>query len=190
MQWSSVLGSRKLTCRCFLKSNRFPPSTLVSPLELKLCHDIRRACSSMLGTCSCCYGESNLSVAETNRLTRLEKASDFCITPADKGGKWMAVPFASYKDEAYRQLDDAGIYAHVQTDFTLWTAQRLRNVLSFLNRRKFLSKREAKALETPSCSKPRHFYLLPKLHKEDRPDTLMPPGRPIISCWNFSLSPG
>ena len=181
-KWRTVLGA------CKNSSNRFnvrtgvePSSKLVHPDVLRHCNSVFSAVTSLLRNCPSCYPSDNLSAAQRLELQRLSDDRSVVISPADKGGMWLITSVEEYDAESYRQLADTRFYQPIEEEMTQFTARRLRNFLDFLVKKRFLSRKESRALQPPSAPKDRLFYLIPKLHKETWSTTSMPPGRPIIS---------
>lgn len=181
LQWKSVRLKFSNSSRFFKKSDRFPPQALVPDHTLKLCSRIRSGVLSLLRQCPTCFPKDNLSADERAEMDRLSSNASVIITPVDKGSGWIIVPKKFYDAEAYRQLVDESVYTPLVNDVDIFVRQRLTNLLSQLEKKKFLSRREALALQPPVSPSSRTFYLLPKIHKSSWPFSLMPSGRPIVS---------
>ena len=148
---------------------------------IRNCKRILAAVNSLLARCNACFPKSNLSAEEISELNHLRCNSSIVISPADKGGKWVIVPRAEYDQEAFRQLHDANFYRPIETSLRTATENRLVNFLSLLQKRRFITRRENRALMPPETPRDREFYLTPKIHKSVWPSACMPPGRPIVS---------
>ena len=181
-KWRCIFSGRPSTAKRFnFASGAEPPAKLVPVHVQKKCDHIFYAVLSILKSCPSCFPADNLSTEQRQELERLRNDNSVTITPVDKGGKWMVVPSEEYAAEGLRQLSNAKFYKPIEEPLTVHTGRRLSNFLSFLHRTRFLSRRELNGFLPPESSKERHFYLLPKLHKDKWPSPLMPPGRPIVS---------
>lgn len=115
---------------------------------------------------------------------------DFYVLKADKGGKTVMWKKCDYRTEALRQLDDRDTYQELdQEEFK----KRLQDVLKQketlvrrLRGQGNISSTECNRLLGEEYRVPA-FYLLPKIHKEKRPDTGSYPGRPIIAAIGSPL---
>ena len=184
LQWRSVRLTNREMPRFFKPSERFPPSAIVPARVLNRCEQIRSQVAILLRRCHSCFPEDNLPTEERAELQRISSATSVVVTPVDKGGGWMIVPRSSYDAEAYRQLTDETFYEPVTTNPDGSVLQRMKVLLSILREKKFVTRREALALQPPVAPSSRHFYLLPKVHKETWRFERMPPGRPIVSDVN------
>jgi hypothetical protein len=120
---------------------------------------------------------SNLSVIEQQALKELAQNTNIIIKPADKGGAVVILNKIDYINEANNQLKDKRTYTRLTKDITLDKQKEINEYLKECLERKWISENEYKYLCT---YQPRTalFYLLPKIHKPQRP----PPGRPIVSA--------
>ena len=181
--------ARRDNCRFVSKSSRHPPDELIPTHVLSNCRIILNAVYSVISSCRSCFPEDNLTPDERQELTRLSTDDSIVVTPVDKGSSWIIVPASDYRAEARRQLSDNTFYESVNNDNNIdkCTAQRLNNLLNYIYKKHFLSRRELLALKPPSNPRNRFFYLLPKVHKADWHFPAMPPGRPIVSdCGSVS----
>jgi hypothetical protein len=74
-------------------------------------------------------------------------------------------------------------YTPIDTPIYHETAQKFRDVLATLERKKYINKTQHNYLSPPPQIRPRQFYLLPKIHKALSKWAFgtIPPGRPIVS---------
>ena len=183
-KWCFVFFSnQRNTCRFNSRSSRHPPHNLIPKYVHDNCRAVTSAVRSLLSRCRACYSGSNLTQEERDELNRLSVDESVVVTPVDKGSSWMIIPKSDYQSEAFRQLNDSTFYKRLCEDNNInkFTGQRLDNLLQFLYKKGFLSKRELLALKPPESPQERLFYLLPKIHKTDWFFPAMPPGRPIVS---------
>ncbi len=179
--WTFVHFKNSAAPRFLSRSSRYPPPSIIPRHALTLCDKIRKRVASMLSHCKCCFPDDNLSSAERDELSRLSSSEHFVVSPVDKGSGWMIVPRQHYEAEAFRQLCDTNFYQSLDKSSDFYVSKRLKVLLSHLHKSGFLSTREERALQPPMSSRPRNFYLLPKLHKKSWHYSSMPPGRPIVS---------
>ena len=187
--WRSILPARPNRSRFKKTSFAQPPLQRVDPGLLRRCRQLHAAVRSCLQDCSCCYPPLNLPADERLELERLNEDDTITVLPADKGGKWVIVPTAKYKQEAYRQLNNTERYRETTGRTDINTRKRLTVLLQHLRSTNFLTATEVRALLPPETYKPRRFFLLPKVHKNEWPDEEMPPGRPIVSDVNSVSRP-
>lgn len=180
-QWRFVNFSSNVSHRFLYRSNRYPPKELIPDSVLHSCFNIRRHVLFLLRSCCDCFTRDNLTTEERSELLRLKGDTSIVVSTMDKGSGWTILPNTQYESEAYRQLCDETFYLPIDRDIDPHVYKRLVILLSSLYSRKFLSRREALALEPNKPGKPRRFYLLPKVHKSSWLFSCMPPGRPIVS---------
>lgn len=104
------------------------------------------------------------------------------IRPADKGSKIVIMDRQQYIIETNRQLSDTIHCKSKETSTQTQTQLAVRNIIQSLYHKKIITSKQ-KGLSI--C--PRHFYLLPKIHKEPQTWTIPyegPSGRPIVSDCN------
>ena len=126
---------------------------------------------------------NNLSPKEKEALKNLHNRTDIIITKADKGGAVVIMDTETYIAEAERQLNDTFYYKRLPHDVTDLHEEKVRQTLSNLKSTCNLENKIAEGL-MPSDSKTPNFYLLPKIHKDQRP----PPGRPVVNSINSPTS--
>ena len=119
----------------------------------------------------------NLNKAEKEALRDLQGRRDIIIKPADKGSAVVIMNIADYLAEGYRQLADSNFYRPVSEDLT---AEHNSIISDFVATMFLKGEITEKTCDFLVPTKPRmpQLYLLPKIHKPQRP----PPGRPIISA--------
>ena len=127
--------------------------------------------------------QNNLTDPEITALKNLRRNSDIIIKPADKGSATVIMDRQNYINEGYRQLDDARYYEKIDAPIFHDTGKKINEILFDLQNRHIISPKQYDYLKAPENARPRHFYMLPKIHKplEKWPVADMPPGRPIIS---------
>ena len=81
----------------------------------------------------------------------------------------------TYFQEAERQLSDCRIYEKLDSDRTVDFTQKITRALEAMHARGHIDDKTMEYL-TPEDPKPGRLYLLPKIHKENKP------GRPIESA--------
>ena len=89
-----------------------------------------------------------------------------------------------YCREALRQLTNPLFYKQIDTPIYPRTAAAIKKIIKSLSYQGFLSKAQVRFLLPPTNPRPRHFYLLPKIHKDPASwpfPHVSPPGRPIVS---------
>jgi len=125
---------------------------------------------------------NNLTVAERDALSALKSNSNIVIKPADKGGAVVICDRALYRAEGLRQLLNTDYYKEIQQFDVSSICDNINKIISQLVCKGVLSDKQEAFLRT-SPSKPRPFYLLPKVHKPRSkwPNPHMPEGRPIVS---------
>lgn len=126
----------------------------------------------------------NLTVQEENALQELRQNTAVVIEPADKGSTTVIMDRTDYVQEALRQLQGPIYYLPLDKPIFLETADQIAEVLDTLRTKKVLTKQQITYLKGEAPSRPRYFYLLPKIHKPQEKWTVphrIPPGRPIVS---------
>jgi len=104
----------------------------------------------------------------------LSRRNDIVIKSADKGSGTVVMDREWYINGFIRQLNDAKFYKRLDNDITT-DIQKVKRILKYterMNRDKII-KEETKRYLIQTDSKPRRFYILPKVHKQGNP------GRPI-----------
>ena len=130
------------------------------------------------------FETSNISLIERKSIISLFNNDQIIIKPADKGGSLVIMDKINYILEAERQLSDPSYYKLIPTSIQNENKFRLLGILTNMKRKKIITEKQFEFLLGPSLIQPRHFYLLPKIHKEVNTWTIpdkMPPGRPIVS---------
>lgn len=139
------------------------------------------------------HHENNLTVAQRKILKELSDNQNIVIKPSDKAGSIVVMNRESYVDECFRQLSDTKYYIEIPSPIFMQNvpliARLVDNLLSF----NFITPKQHAYFTSPPDPRPRHFYVLPKVHKDRSswPSPHMPPGRPIVSdvgseCYNIS----
>ena len=128
--------------------------------------------------------KSNLCPGQINALKQLKHKKHIIIKKADKGSAIVVMNKADYIYEADRQLNDVRYYKKISEPIFLKTAEKYKEIIQSLGKQKILQPKQVKHLMPKEDARDRHFYLLPKIHKDVNKWTLknrMPPGRPIVS---------
>lgn len=126
----------------------------------------------------------NLTKLEIEALRSLQNNSSIVIKPADKGSAVVIMDRDQYIWEGYRQLLDNTYYVQLDKPIYPETIPMVKQIAQTLYDKKFINSKQKKYLIGSEEPRPRHFYMLPKIHKEpskwSRP-YVIPPGRPIVS---------
>ena len=185
LQWSLSLPARRLANSNhrfgLSRSGAWPPQNLLSPSLRRLSKRILCRASSILQTCSVCYGQPNLSPDEIAALQTLVADPDVLIRPADKGQKWTLMSHSAYTEECRRLLSDSSSYSRLSSSLTASNVASVTQILSGLLSQRFISPSEFTFLLPSPQPRPRQFSILPKLHKPSWPSSHMPPGRPLVA---------
>ena len=88
-----------------------------------------------------------------------------------------------YENEGFRQLLNKNYYLEIKASSSVQTCKELNSIVLKLFGRGTITFRQYKLLIAEVPTKPRVFYLLPKIHKDISkwPHPSMPEGRPIVS---------
>lgn len=106
---------------------------------------------------------------------------------ADKGSKIVILDRQQYLLEANRQLLDTKYYKPIPESIQPDTQTKLRTIITSLHDNRQITAKQRDFLFGPDHPRPRHFYLLPKMHKDPQTWTVpfeVPHGRPIVSDCN------
>ena len=127
--------------------------------------------------------QNNLTDRETESIKKIRENVDIIIKPADKGSATVIMDKQNYINEGYRQLGDERYYKKLENPIFMDTSLKVTETLQDLWNSHFISEKQFQYLKPPEKPRPRHLYMLPKIHKplEKWPVLNMPPGRPIIS---------
>lgn len=119
----------------------------------------------------------NLTWDEYKAIKELSANTDIVIKPADKGGAVVILDLKDYLNEGYSQLKDTNVYQKLDQCKTDEYYTVICRYLEYCY--KFDREISKETYEYLTHFKPRtsRLYLLPKIHKKQRP----PPGRPVIS---------
>ena len=161
------------------KSTKVPSDSSVHPLVLETIQKIDADLSKL----SIIREKQNMSDSAFNALKAMKNNPDIIMKPADKGSSVVIMNRADYINEGYRHLNDDKYYERIPTPIYPETAEMVSEILTDLKNRGVLLEKQLEYLSPPEQIKPRHFYMLPKIHKplDKWPTPSMPPGRPIIS---------
>lgn len=181
LKWAYVKrNSKKYFIEPFThKSNRVPSDSCVHPLVLETIQKIDADLANLPIT----REKQNMSNLAYNALKTIKNNPDIIMKPADKGSSVVIMNRADYITEGYRHLNDNKYYERIPTPIYPETAELIADMVTDLKNRGKLSEAQLKYLSPPENIRPRHFYMLPKIHKplDKWPTSTMPPGRPIIS---------
>ena len=119
----------------------------------------------------------NLTKAEVNAKSSLQRNHDIVIKKADKGSNVVIQNKTDYINEGLKQLSDRKFYRLQEESLTAHHNSLIKQAIDDMVQSKEISSKTADYLfiENPRTAK---FYLLPKIHKNKLP----PPGRPIVSA--------
>ena len=126
----------------------------------------------------------NLKTSELRALKKLKNNMNIIIKPADKGSATVIMNKKDYISEANRQLNNPKHYKKICSPVYPETSKTLKTIIKSLQSKGYLTKQQVEYLNPEEKSRPRHFYMLPKIHKTTDKWTVpgkIPPGRPIIS---------
>lgn len=162
------------------KSNWNPPETTVPPTINSSVKSIFKDLSQI----PIQKEKTNITKDETEAIKTLKTDPSIIIKKADKGSSTIIMDKSDYIWEVERQLNNPKHYKPLQAPIFPVTMVALNKILHTLETDKYLSKKQLKYLSPKDDPKPRHIYILPKIHKP--PDKWskpfeIPPGRPIIS---------
>ncbi|PJE77741.1 hypothetical protein CI610_03331 [invertebrate metagenome] len=128
--------------------------------------------------------QPNLNLAEKKAITSLKNDQSIVIKKADKGSATVILDRADYIWEVERQLNNPKHYRQLDSPIYPKTSAELSNIIHRLGRSKHLTPKQVTYLNPKENPKPRHVYILPKIHKAPgqwSDPYKIPPGRPIIS---------
>lgn len=126
----------------------------------------------------------NLSFKQLSALKQLKNKRHLIIKKADKGSACVIMNKCNYIIEATRQLSNEKHYKKISEPIYPQTAIEYENIIKSMEKKKFIHGSQMHYLLPKENARPRHFYLLPKIHKDMSKWTIkdkMPPGRPIVS---------
>lgn len=121
--------------------------------------------------------KENLTPDLLTSLSNLHNREDIIIKPADKGGAVVIWAKEDYINEGLRQLSDPHFYRPTATDLNPKFAKEISTYLQSCNQRNWIDDATYRHLK-PKFFRTPNLYLLPKIHKQQRPV----PGRPICSA--------
>lgn len=131
-----------------------------------------------------CKDSPNLTKTHIVALHSLRQKKHLIIKKADKGSACVVMNKRDYIFEAERQLNNPKHYRKIDEPIYPKTAKKIKDVLITLEKNKVIAPQQLHYLLPDAKPRPRHFYLLPKIHKDQAKWTIpgtMPPGRPIVS---------
>jgi len=175
------------------RSTWMPPRKAISTATLSTINNMREATDKKLARIryNACNSTriqhknitDNLTAAERRALTEIRNNSDIIVKPADKGGAVVIMDRKLYIAEGMRQLSDPIYYKELDTAIFPESVGLINELVQQLLNKKFINDRQYEFLKATPNSKQRHFYLLPKIHKDFNkwPNSKMPQGRPIVA---------
>lgn len=131
-----------------------------------------------------CIDQPNLTKTQIGALRSLRQKKHLILKKADKGSACVIMNKQDYILEAERQLNNPRHYRKINEPIYPKTAKEIRSILQKLGKNKVIAAEQVHYLLPDPNPRPRHFYLLPKIHKDQDKWTIpgkMPPGRPIVS---------
>uniref|UniRef100_A0A8D2ZV38 Uncharacterized protein n=1 Tax=Scophthalmus maximus TaxID=52904 RepID=A0A8D2ZV38_SCOMX len=129
------------------------------------------------------YGELSRD-EQRGALDKILKKHDVVIKPAEKGFKIVIMDKTQYLIEANRQLHNVAHYEPLSCSLQSETQVLVWGIVEDLYRKKYISSKQRFHLFGQDPSRPRKFYLLPKIHKDPSTWTVphtIPPGRRVVS---------
>ncbi|KAJ1098359.1 hypothetical protein NDU88_003472 [Pleurodeles waltl] len=126
----------------------------------------------------------NMPSGQHRVIKALSEDSSIMIKPAGKGGAIVVMDTTDYDQECLHQLANEKYYCRLGSDSTDTLRKQIQSMVTIPEAQNWVTKNEAEFLENILPTIP-HFYILPKIHKEDIP----PPGRPIVSGISSLLEP-
>lgn len=133
---------------------------------------------------------SNLPRRHLRQWRQLVNDPRIFIIPADKGGRTVLWKREDYIKEAERTLGDSATYKELTKEEAARDYENLRRtkmiILRRLRQEGCITASEERRLESEENTMS-SFYILPKIHKDKRPDTGTFPGRPITAATNGLL---
>ena len=130
-------------------------------------------------------GQKNVTKDEITALNNLKNNHSIVVKKADKGGAIVVLDRECYIREAERQLSNPKYYCKINEPIYLHNIDKINSILRRLHEGKHISGKQLQyLLADKESSRPRIFYLLPKIHKNKdswpQPGR-MPEGRPVVS---------
>lgn len=170
------------------KSSKFPPSRAVS-------HETKLACQNILDLKKqvkpFSLSKPNLSESEFAALKAIMGNKELKFCNADKGNAIVILHPRDYHFEAMLQLSNSKFYKPLQEPIFPATSLLITDILSGLVASKKITKKQFNFLKPPVIPRARHFYILPKIHKDPLSwsiPSFLPKGRPIVSgCSSESI---
>ena len=129
------------------------------------------------------FNLSRVQRAALNHLSQLGR-KQLTIRKADKGSAAVIQERNDYLWEGERQLLNEVYYQRLHKSWFHYTATLIPPTLDKWKSLGLLKPRQHQFLQPPGKIRPRHFYMLPKIHKDPSKWPVpkrIPPGRPIIS---------
>jgi hypothetical protein len=126
----------------------------------------------------------NLKTSQIRALKKLKNNMHIIIKPADKGSATVIMNKQDYIFEANRQLNNAKHYTKIDSPVYPHTSRKIKSIIHNLQCNGYLTDKQVDYLSPDDNPRPRHFYMLPKIHKDPDKWTVpgkIPPGRPIVS---------
>ena len=162
---SPFLGIRKKV-HGFQKTSK--NTTLESFIDL-VTNDVQTEDSTNIPT------HNNLTPAEKGAIQELKERDDIVIKPTDKGSAVVVMDNVDYLEEENRQLTDERFYKKLDSDPMEEFSTKITQELKIMKENSHIDKNTFDYLK-PDKPKAGRFYLLPKIHKVNKP------GRPIASA--------
>lgn len=128
--------------------------------------------------------KSNLSLTDWAAIETLKKEQSIVIRKADKGSATVIMDKSDYIWEVERQLANRKHYQALDEAIYPKTSKEITRIVHRLVNGKFITKKQAAYLGPPDNPRPRHIYILPKIHKDPESWSVpykIPSGRPIVS---------
>lgn len=107
----------------------------------------------------------NLTKEEVKALRSLQNDPLIVIKPADKGSAVVIMDRDQYVLEGHRQLFDRN-YIQLDKPIYIETIPMIKQIVQTLCDKKFINAKQKTYFIGSEESRPRRFYMLPKIHKE------------------------
>ena len=187
--------------RFHLPSTWVPPNRKLKPTTLQTIQNIEQCTFDTLRTYNSdnngnyiSHHANNLTTNESKALHDLADCETIIIKPSDKAGSIVVMDRLDYIEECERQLNDPRYYKPIPQPIYRNNIPKINTLVHQLANEHFITDKQRLFLLAQDDCRQRHFYTLPKVHKDPttwpRPG-VTPPGRPIVSdcnseCYNIS----
>ena len=162
--------------------SKFNPTKCVSPILETFCLHTQELYQQLISSWSKPTKHNNTTKKQTKAIWSLDRNKNITIKPADKGASIVIMDTKDYAEAIEQQLSNTKYYKTIPQPLRFRNAERTTTQLQSMERRKVITKKELDWLTPEEDPKARHFYGLPKIHKEKAKwSNNLPPLRPITS---------